>query len=293
MRLSCFFWGIIFLLLSACQSKPVESPTTKRPPTIEPVSKQKLTSLSGDASSSIPKAIEKSLQYLSQKGANLEPNAALVLDYLQRKFKLDKKMAFMEIYPEIPDDGRIPKFLRLMKPKHTITKADLGEQLPNGGLNDLFNMNYAMLRGLYCDLFPIDAAYLTLLKDQTALGRYFLTHAALSIQWTQENGCTELQKGLENLKEDQKDLLVEYLDKETKGSDLFAEALAVLYYIGGRDRVKQEWIEVILKSQYPDGGWAVGRISRESQDHPTVHALWALLEAQQPEVININWIPNK
>lgn len=291
----CFFFC---LFISACSSSSSKPEVAQTPPkqldTPKPAAPAAATA--PDAAQ-VQAAIDKALAY-TQKSSDkkLDPNAALVLHFLNRKFNLGKQYAFSNYYTKYPiTDPRGKALERMVNPNATATKADFGSHYPGTSMVDnLANTSYMMNCALMCDKIPLPDDYFALLQQQTRLDRYFLTHAALSLQWLTENGCITKQAEATQLKNLQIELLAKLIVEVDEPSDLGMEAIAVLLYIGGRNKLDPNWINSLLKTQLPDGGWPLGKSSAtKSHDHATVHALWALLEYANPNAPATSWVLKK
>ncbi|HRI27070.1 MAG TPA: hypothetical protein PK239_12760 [Chitinophagales bacterium] len=277
----CAWLGII-----ACNQNPQTNANPTAAPTTPPNG--------ADADKEAAKAaISKGLAHIDALTQPIEPNAALVLHYLQRKFSLNQKYAFTHFYPTYPIAGPKGKAMeRMVNPNATATLADLGERRKGATLLDnLSNTSYMMNCALMCDKIPLPDDFFDLLEQQTLLDRYFLTHAAMSLQWLQENNCLTEPNNAQQLKTKQHELLVKLIVNLGKPTDLQMEAIATLLYTGGQNLLQKSWIDAIIKSQLPNGGWALGDFSTDKpHNHATVHALWVLLEYVYPTAPQTNWI---
>ncbi len=237
--------------------------------------------------------IEKGLANLLQRGKQIEPNAAMVLHYLQRKFSLGKQYEFSNFFETYPiTDVKGKALERMVNPKAAATVNELGT-LAKGKtlLDNLSNTSYAMNCALMCDKIPLPPDFFALVQQLTELDRYFLTHAALSLQWLGENDCLTNSEEAKKLQKRQHELLTKLIVSLGKPTDLQMEAIAILLYTGGREYLQPEWINVISNRQLPDGGWPLGEMSsNKTHDHATVHALWALLEYKYPDAPATSWV---
>lgn len=282
------------LLTAACHSSSSNQPGPQPPQQTAP-RKQKPDEAAAPAPphpSLIKAATDKALEY-TQKNKKLDPNAALVLHFLNRKFNLGSQYDFSHFYKKYPiSDPRGRALERMVNPNVKATAADFGSRYKGTSLVDhLSNTSYMMNCALMCDKIPLPDDYFGLLEQQTQLGRYFLTHAALSLQWLKENGCITDQTRADKLKNLQTELLSKLIVEVEQPSDLGMEAVAVLLYIGGRDKLNPQRITNIINTQLPDGGWPLGKNSaKQAHDHATVHALWALLEYANPKAPATSWI---
>lgn len=150
---------------------------------------------------------------------------------------------------------------------------------------------------LHCDTVGIPADWVEVLRKATRAGAYALTHAALALQWTLENGClpeiatlalqVEQAEALEAMAADRAGLL----ERHALGLDIWLEAIAMLHYLGEGERVRAGWLDDLLGFQRPDGGWPNHPRDARSHPHPTALALWILLERLEPEAPRVAWLP--
>jgi hypothetical protein len=133
---------------------------------------------------------------------------------------------------------------------------------------------------LYCDEVPVADDYEARLEAIADEGGYGLTHAALAIEWLEENGCDLPSEAL-------RDRVIERmaagLNVDDRLDDIEIESAAFLYYLDRADRVPSGFPEVLLRAQNPDGGWPElwpDTEGKGSDWHPTVLALWVLLESE-------------
>lgn len=214
-----------------------------------------------------------------------------LLDYLQRRFGLDDRYTINRAFPRNLwpdyDQPMADLFGRLLHPKYRISKTALEE-----GEHWITRF---MLRALYCDLFPADQAFLEELleKYQEDLARpamgYGATHVILCAQWLRERGCDAALPDLESYWESFADTLVAIVIQEQARTDLAFEAMAFLYYIGYGERVRPEWLQSIRDLQRLNGAWAYNPQDPD-HGHPTVLALWVLLEDALPDAPRPPWI---
>ncbi|QQS29271.1 MAG: hypothetical protein IPM47_20985 [Sphingobacteriales bacterium] len=282
----CFLLMIAFSSFSSCQPSEQESDNNKVAGETKPTS-------DGVNNKAIEVNIKKGLDYLLQRGNDIEPNAAMVLHFLQRKFSLGKEYEFSNFFETYPiKDAKGKALERMVNPNAGATSAELGVMSKGTSLLDnLSNTSYAMNCALMCDKIPLSPGYFALLEQLTDLDRYFLTHAALSLQWLEENNCLTNREEAQKLRKKQHELIAKLIDKLGKPTDLQMESVAILMYIGGREYLQPEWINLISQKQLSNGGWPLGEMSQNNpHDHATVHALWALLEYLHPEAPPTTWI---
>ena len=215
-----------------------------------------------------------------------------VLDYLQRKFGLGQRFSISRAYdPDIHIEVNtkdMAAFGRLTTPFHRYTPGDTGE------VRDFVK---AMVVGLYSDRFPPPPDYVTRLRGELEANRgkggmhdYAVTHHALAFHWMVENNVAWNYEGSKGLRPEFANAMVEIITRNGPDKDISYEAMAFLQYMGFRSMVKQEWIEAVAAAQRPDGGWGYKPDTGPSHGHPTVLALWALLEHALPDVPAVTWV---
>ena len=150
---------------------------------------------------------------------------------------------------------------------------------------------------IHCARIPLPGTWIGILSEASRKGDYFLTHAVAAAEWSHENGClSEMQ--LAPLHAEQVPLLVELIEDRKRlesehrvGTDLWIEALAMLFYSGSGDRVRPEWIGALLDRQHPDGSWPANPRSKRGDPHATALGLWVTLEALVPGLGRTTWVP--
>ena len=238
-------------------------------------------------------AIDAALAFLLRHG-DFHPESWQVyalLDYLQRRFQLDPRYRIGAAFPEEnhPDYDR--DMIALVK---RLAAPDFVADLERIEAEENWLMEF-MARAMYCDHFPVDEAFEpTLLAGyEEDLERpepgYIATHIILCFQWLLELGCSVYGDDLDALFDDFADTLVAIVEREEAETDLAFEAMAFLYYIGYGDHVRPEWIDVMRALQRPTGGWGY-RPQDGEHGHPTVLALWVLLENALPDAPRVPWL---
>ncbi|HEX2679229.1 MAG TPA: hypothetical protein VHM19_21410 [Polyangiales bacterium] len=224
-------------------------------------------------------AIARGLSYLDASRAHVSSLQWLFVDYLQRKFGLDPRFAAVNTLRAPPTTGTEALHFRVHEriafPDQLVDRLPLAEADP---------MSRVVMAAAHCDHIPVFAEFAAELEQMIARSDYDLTHAALALQLTAENGCAvlpaarvvavraELAQGMAKLAADPK-----------TSWDLRYEALALLFYTGHAETVRSEWLDRIVSEQQADGGWLGDRAAPLSNDHSSVLAIWALLEAARPQ----------
>lgn len=216
-----------------------------------------------------------------------------VLDFLQRKFGLHPRYSIANMYvpadqPWMKAEVAVP-FGRLASPFH---KYDPGDAADNVG-----DFVKAMEVGLYADRFPPPPEFVTLLRGELVTNRgrggmhdYAVTHHALAFHWMTENNVAWKYNGSKGLRPEFANAMAEIITRNGPDKDISYESMAFLLYMGFRSMVKPEWLDAVAAAQRPDGGWGYKPDTGPSHGHPTVLALWALLENALPDVPQITWV---
>ncbi|MBP8128990.1 MAG: hypothetical protein KA184_05370 [Candidatus Hydrogenedentes bacterium] len=220
-----------------------------------------------------------------------------ILDFLRRKFGLDDKYEIANTCPpellEVEDRKTAHLLGRFVDPAHRIEQADLdaaGDPITE-----------TMARTMYCDLYPVDAAFvdrtLSIIAQATPpdnqLAGYVKTHFIMSLQWLAENGCAGAFPQILAARDSFADVLCGIVEQEKASTDLAFEAMAFLFYLGFGDRVNEAWVAVLATRQLPSGGWVYDPEQNRDDPghgHPTVLAVWVLLEHALPDTPHMPWL---
>ena len=255
-------------------------PRSEAPPPLRPY-----------AASPRARAIDAALGFLSRPEQQERPawQTYALLDYLQRRFGLDARYSMKQAYPRElwseDDVNMAARFGRLVDPTFAIETPALAK--------DADWLTNLMTRSLYCDLVPADDAFLQGMAARYAEDQarpepgYVTTHVVLCAQWLQERGCVD-RSALESKMPRFADALEGIASRERGETDLAFEAMMLLYYTGEGLRVWEKWIDVMAGLQRPSGAWGYDP-SRPDDGHPTVMALWVLLEQALPGVPKSAW----
>jgi len=238
---------------------------------------------------SVPQAaVDRAVQSLVQQQDSLDPILAIILDSVRRRFELTAvppQTANVDaVQQQARDSGSVMRtgdkladmlavFRRLMDPSATVTAADIeGLRMP---IDQVTGM------AIHCQRIPLPADYLMTLDEMVQMGGYAMTHAIIASQWLIENGCVPAAT-MDERRQRHVDALVRQIEKE-EGllTDRRVEALATLFYIGGGDHARQEWLDFVLQRQLADGQWpGYANQPQTPNAHTTLMALWLLLEAR-------------
>lgn len=233
--------------------------------------------------------ISRASAFLLTEGAASDPAVPLMLSYLDRQWSLGYFAGPVdELLSELKrGDSESALYGRLLDPALNLGRSKTAEAA--GILSPTMSpVVYLPLRALHCDRFPLPADFLAEVEAETRRGGYGTTHAVIALRWAIEQGClTESQTA--QLRSGQRIALIRIAESPAT-ADMFAEALAMLYYGGHGDAVRAEWMETLVTSQRPDGSFPF-----DSNDlnpgHSTALALWAMLAAERPDVPPATWIP--
>ena len=137
-------------------------------------------------------------------------------------------------------------------------------------------------QALYCDVYPPDATWYQAVDAEIANGGAGANAALLAMKWMTELNCTPRidDTWLENL------LGTVYAAINLGDGTLDAvdiEAMAYLAHAGREDLIDPAWVNVLLATQNPDGGWALstpvtGSVGAASDDVVTGEAAWLLAQ---------------
>jgi len=208
-----------------------------------------------------------------------DPFAFILSDALYRRFAVGTLSAssrrFAEFRTAHPEVAWIDVFRRLIDPEQKARPEWLDSAA--GGVRGLDRLT---VLALYCDQAPPPADYTALLEKGRAEGGYALTHAALALIWLRENGCRVVEADFEKRVIRETAALVR---ADAAVSDLELEAAAMVARLGEARLLPHRFLEEVIAAQHEDGGWAEDSGKAGPADwHPTLLALWLLLEIEQP-----------
>lgn len=238
-------------------------------------------------------AIDAALAYLLRHAEQERPSWQVyaLLDYLQRRFGLDEKYRIETA------------FSREVWPEYDLEMAALfGRLTDNAFLADTArfpkepaDLNRFLAGALYCDQYPVGAAFIQQLlalyradRARPAPG-YIATHVILACQWLRELGCDRAFPELDAERSGFADLLETIVNRENAETDIAFEAMMLLYYLGEGGRVWGAWVDTLRRLQRPSGAWGY-RPEDADHGHPTVLALWVLLEQALPGAEKETWV---
>lgn len=246
--------------------------------------------------SPLERARDASVAYYATRVREADVSWSYIPLYLNRRFGVEVRLASgLALTPDgIATEGdalpTIPVYRRLFRIAAPIDPEEIS------ALESPVDRMLAV--ALHCSSVGLPNDWLGVLRRASERGGYALTHAVLAAQWSLENGCVgwlDLAPG----KARQVEGLVALLDdtarlhsEDPRSADVWLEALALLHYVGGRDRIRTEWLDTLLALQLSDGGWPEHPDSKRSSPHATAFALWVLLEELEPQAAEITMIPS-
>ena len=206
-----------------------------------------------------------------------EPHALLWLDVMHRRFGIPEFADSLQRYDQMLNE-RLGTQLQLRAFRRI---ADFDNPMQEKDLGVFVGLDSIVVPALYCDRFGLPSDYAELLKEQTRLGKYELTHVLLACIWISENGCeVPLSDSLINNLYIANAVLI---NTDPDVEDLELEAAAFLYLAGQSNRVDAAFIERVVDAQNDDGGWSIsGDFTEESEWHPTILGLLLLLHIGFP-----------
>lgn len=232
--------------------------------------------------------ISRGLRFIAASNPGDDPSLTLIFDYLQRRFGLTglgRHIAFGEQLARSRGE-QLYLYGRIFDPKARLEEYET----PLAAGIDRQKMPpaiYLPLRALHCDRWPLPHDFREAVESEARSGGYSTTHALLALQWATEQGCLQDQEELRELLRSE---LIEIARLQSK-DDLFAEALAMLYYGGFEASVLPEWIEVLVSTQRSDGSFPFDQTDL-LRSHSTALAIWAMSAYEGRGDPAITWIPS-
>lgn len=220
-------------------------------------------------------AIRGAIGFLSNPAHINEHAAFYFLHFMHRRFGIEPFAGTSERYRELVPHAPKPftgvdAFERIIDPS-----ARRPEHLaPAMHVIDQFTV-----AALYCDQVPVGGDYEARMAQLATEGGYALTHVAMAIEWLEENGCDPPSAAL---RERVIETIAAGLVPDDRLDDTEIERAAFLYYMDRADLVPRAFLGSLLRAQNPDGGWPEFWPDTKgggSHWHPTVLALWVLLES--------------
>lgn len=237
----------------------------------------------------------RALEYFATQVRETDPSWSAIFGHLHRRFGIAAVDAAGRPLHVPPADERRPEiaaiYRRLWEPASSVRKEQIAS------LESFIDRMTA--NALHCDRIPLPDDWETVLRHASNAGAYALTHAAVAGQWSIENGCRQRSElaGLQSAQVVFLERLAEQHEKlvatHAAGNDVWIEALAMLHYLDAGDRVRPTWLDALLASQRPDGGWNKGGREDRSDPHPTALAIWVLTAQLQPDAPPVPWVATR
>jgi hypothetical protein len=232
----------------------------------------------------LARAKARAVAYFAGAPIAADPGWLSLFGYMHRRFGLVVRNASGVPLHEVRAGVTRPEiyavYRRIDDPAASVDKRQIAD-LPTA-------IDRITASALHCDRIPLPEDWPQILLQATRAGAYALTHAVLAAQWSVENGCVTRER-LADVRREQETRLVDLVNRRDEltgrfdaATDIWIEAIAMLYYSGGGTRVRGEWLDSLLALQRPDGGWPRAPGAKVADPHATALALWVLLENLQP-----------
>lgn len=209
-------------------------------------------------------AINKAIANIKAKGNNVMPMMVPVLHILIKKFHIDLNI-----------DAQTSQIIKTSSPNEApfLRFIDDSIKSPEAQVRALTGIDKVTAGALYCDCYGLPENFFSDVNDIAYSRDYGTTHAIFALAIIAQRKCIYDAATYNNLMKTLLPLLPVLIETRQPSADVSIEAVVMLYLSGNAAMVRPEWIQEIIKTQYPDGSW-------KYKDHTTVLALWALLEAQ-------------
>lgn len=232
--------------------------------------------------------------HLRDRGPRINPAMVFILDYLDRRFGLEWARPVVDRArqaardcegPPTPPEGACSiqttqTFIRLIDPAARLTPEQIAAA-PN-------TLDTVTGAALYCKTNGLPSTFLADVERLISKNDYDPPHALLALQWAIEQGCIDARTTeVEAIRARVLDNVAQLAHQVPQDQSI--EAVALLSYAGAGQRVQSEWLQTIAAAQKDDGGWGEHG-KAPSNDHTTMLALWALLEATR-EGKPVAWVP--
>jgi hypothetical protein len=259
-KLTLAIGAVIFLLMAATTTTLYLHLHAKSAPVAQaPISREQ--------------AIPKAQEYLLRNLDDVDPTLRLMLDFLYRKFSIDNK--FSGQVNHIDTSANDPLVQDELKAIERIAYKDTL-------VKDLGSNPSLIAQAANCDKIRLPSNISSVLQQEIDKGGVELTHAFLSMQFMKELDCTV--SNADSLRQQMVDGMINIARNGKDDKDIRYECIAFLLYAGKYEAIDPSWIDQIYTEQSQDGGWKVSQNDATTNNHPTVLALWALLEYTRSDV---------
>lgn len=237
-------------------------------------------------------AKDHAIHYFATHVHEADPSWLSLFGYMHRRFGIVATLASGQAAHDIQIGVQRPEvfeiYRRIDDPSAAVDKRKIAA-LPTA-------IDRITASALHCDRIPLPDDWVDILRRASVAGGYALTHSVLATEWTVENGC-RTRKDVEGLHATQIAWLLTFVQKRhdladnlDAATDMWIEAIAMLYYVGAGDMIPSEWLEEIVQIQNDDGGWSRSPHEDRSDPHASALALWVLLEHLRPGIPHTTWI---
>lgn len=231
-----------------------------------------------DNQSDEQKSIIRAQEYLKSSIGKVGVEQRLLLDYLQRKYDLDKALgAEQNPFPITENPRTYPQevnFLARISYPNKIVTVPPRSIVDGPALTNIYSAN--------CDHIALPPSFWPTMEQNYQAGGYSLTHVALALAFMRDNSC-EVPAARSDLKSKVLAGMVKLADNPATNPDLRYEAIAFLGLSSDFTEINSKWVDAITEAQQENGSW-IDASDRQNSDHTTVLALWALLEYSKPNV---------
>lgn len=211
------------------------------------------------------KAIAKAVENLKTKKDNILPAVVPTADHLIKTYGIDLNIDKQKKTMIANAEGNDRVFLRFF---------DNDLKAPESQVKLMEGIDRITAAALYCDCYELPGDFFTEINDMGYRGGYSITHAMLALKIVEQRKCkydtARFKKEIALLAPKLEELVV----RKEPTSDMGIEAIVMLYISGNGNLVKPEWVTKMIAAQKPNGSWG-------DNDHTTLLALWALLEAER------------
>lgn len=194
---------------------------------------------------------------------DIPPESVAFLDYISRRWNRAPVVDPAAARAELLDADETFGLARFFDPGVDVSQSAAWDLVPPLGA------------ALFCDRHGFPDGYADLLRRYVEEGEYLASHVLLVLGITDELGC-EVPDGAE-IREAAINRVAFELGATEEVSDLSAQQIAYLDYVGELGRVDPVWEQRLVDTQLADGGWPQDPTSELGRWHTTGPGWWALL----------------